>query len=558
MKTSDDGQDLRIKANASVSLSLKPILSADGSVISHVHVAMSVRGLHLTPGEALIQMPLLFDNFDTTAYSIADLEVTDSGGAVTVLVRDHESTGSANRTWIATRPVSGELSFRYSIAVQAISHSLGGAPPLELRSEGRSFSGGGVSLIALPPSPQLFHVDVKWDLSGLPTGAKGITTFGEGCACSQTPIFLAQLKETYFMAGAVGHYADNAGFFAAWQGTPPYDAKALMQWTNRLYDGYKEFFGVRSAQTFGVFLRRNPVNAGGGREGYRSFVVTYGHGTGNDAQHMRFVISHEMFHTFSPMLNRPRSAAENFRIVDKWFSEGLAVFYAGLLPLRFGLISDAEYVNDLNFYVGRYYTSLMMSVPNADLPSRYWSDTRIRTLAYDRGMLYFASVDFDVRRTTGNRYSLDDLVRELRAREEGGRTIDNADWEELVRRYLGASGVEQFREFLAGTPPLPASEAFGARFRRVSRRMRRYELGFDPQVLGERQRVVRGIVAGSEAQLAGLSNGDRIVEPVPQDRIQGTQDMKIHLRVERGSDQISISYLPRGEFADAYQWELIA
>lgn len=555
---SDEEQDLRVKAAASVSLSLRPILSADGCVISQVHVAMRFRGLDLPPGEALIQMPLLFDNFETTAYSIADLEVTDSGGAVTLLVRDRESFGSANRTWMATRPVSGELSLRYSISVHAKSHSLGGAPPLELRGEGCSFSGGGVSLLALPPSLQLFHVDVKWNLSGLPTGAKGITTFGEGRARSQAPISLAQLKETYFMAGAVGHYSDEAGFFAAWQGTPPYDAKALMQWSNRLYDGYKEFFGVGSARTLGVFLRRNPVNAGGGREGYRSFVVTYGHGMGNDAQYMRFVISHEMFHTFSPMLNRPKSAAGNFRIVDKWFSEGLAVFYAGLLPLRFGLISEAEYVNDLNFYAGRYYTSDMMSVPNADLPSRYWSDTRIRTLAYDRGMLYFASVDFAVRRTTENRYSLDDLVRELRAREQDGRIIDNADWEELVRRYLGARGVEQFREFLAGTPPSPPSEAFGARFRRVSRRMRRYELGFDPQVLAEKQRVVRGIIPGSEAQLAGLSNGDRIVEPVAQDHIQGTQDMRIDLRVERGSDQISISYLPRGEFVDAYQWELIA
>ena len=555
---SDDRQDLRVKAAASISLSLKPILGADGTVISHVHVAMRIRGLELTPGEALIQMPLLFDNFETTARSIADLEVTDSGGSVPVLARDHESTGSANRTWIATRPVSGEVSIHYSIAVHAISHSLGAAPPLELRSEGCSFSGGGVSLIALPASLQLFEVDVNWNLTGLPPGAKGITTFGEGRACSQTPISLAQLKETYFMAGAVGHYSDGAGFFGAWQGTPPYDAKALLHWSNQLYDGYKEFFGVRSTRTLGVFLRRNPVNAGGGREGYRSFVVTYGHGMGNNAQSMRFVISHEMFHTFSPMLNRPRSAAENFRLVDRWFSEGLAVFYAGLLPLRLGLIGDAEYVNDLNFYAGRYYTSDMMRVPNADLPLRYWADTRVRTLAYDRGMLYFASVDCEVRRTTGNRYSLDDIVRELRAREEDGRTIDNGDWEEQVRLHLGAPGIEQFRAFLAGTPPLPASEAFGARFRRVSRPLRRYELGFDPQVLAEKRRVVRGIVAGSEAQRAGLSNGDRIVEPVPQDLIQGTQDMRIHLRVERGHEQISISYLPRGGFVDAYQWELIA
>ncbi|MEH3158514.1 MAG: hypothetical protein PGN08_05975 [Sphingomonas taxi] len=58
--------------------------------------------------------------------------------------------------------------------------------------------------------------------------------------------------------------APARGFFAAWQGTPPFDAAALMRWTGTLYDRYAGFFGQKAPPPYGVFLRYNPINAGGG------------------------------------------------------------------------------------------------------------------------------------------------------------------------------------------------------------------------------------------------------------------------------------------------------
>ena len=84
--------------------------------------------------------------------------------------------------------------------------------------------------------------------------------------------------------------------------------------------------------------------------------------------------------------------------------------------------------------------------------------------------------------------------------------------------------------------------------------MRRYELGFDPAVLTESPRIVHGLVRGSAAEAAGLRNGDEIVKPVPQDRIQGMQNENIHLAVRRGDTAMDISYLPRGETVPTWQW----
>ena len=192
------------------------------------------------------------------------------------------------------------------------------------------------------------------------------------------------------------------------------------------------------------------------------------------------------------------------------------------------------------------------------MPRRFWADTRIRTLPYDRGMLYFATVDHAVRTKSDGRRSLDDLMLAMLEKQKGGAKTSNADWEELLRAELGDEAVTAFRAFLGGARPLPPSDAFGPCFRRTTRPLRQYELGFDTAVLAEPTRVVRGLVAGSAAAQAGLRDGDRIVDPVPQDGIQGNQTEFIELKIRRDGKIFPIRYLPRGETVQAYQWERVS
>jgi membrane-associated protease RseP (regulator of RpoE activity) len=110
---------------------------------------------------------------------------------------------------------------------------------------------------------------------------------------------------------------------------------------------------------------------------------------------------------------------------------------------------------------------------------------------------------------------------------------------------------------LQGATPLPPSDAFGPCFRRVTKPLRRYQLGFDPKVLVEPKRIVRGLIAGSAAAKAGLHNGDEILKPVGQDHIQGDQTGILTLQIRRGSQEMTIRYLPRGETVDAWQWERV-
>jgi S1-C subfamily serine protease len=68
---------------------------------------------------------------------------------------------------------------------------------------------------------------------------------------------------------------------------------------------------------------------------------------------------------------------------------------------------------------------------------------------------------------------------------------------------------------------------------------------------------VHGLLPGSAADRAGLRNGDIIVKPVPQDAIQADQKATLTFLIRRDGKEFPITYLPRGETVQAYQWTRI-
>lgn len=532
-----------------------------GEGIGTVDITLRFDDVVAAAGEPVLRIPLLVSNNDTAATNLTLLTASDARGPLALRPRDSSKgdppasepeDGGPAREWIADRAVAGRLAVRYSVPARAPMPPRGPAPPLAFSDDGAAVSGAGQIFLLLPPRPRRYAVTLDWDLRALPAGTRAISSFGEGRAASDAPLSAAELRSSFYMAGRIGTYPSRVparGFFSAWQGRPTFEASALMRETARLHGFYRDFFG-RPPTPYAVFLRHNPVNAGGGVGLYRSFVTTFGRNDGGIAR-IRITLAHEMFHTFQPLLGEPGG------LESAWFDEGLAVFYAGRLSMRSGFVTPDAFLDDLNFAAARYYTSAMATVPNSEVPKRFWADTRIRTLPYDRGMLYFATVDEAVRRASHGKRSLDDLMLAMLALSAKGRVLGNADWEALLEAELGAGAVGDFHASLEGRQPLPSSGAFGPCFRRTSKPLRRFELGFDSAVLAEPRRIVRGLEPGSGAAAAGLRDGDEIVEPVPQDGIQGDQAARLELLIRRGDRTFPLSYLPRGETVDAWQWERV-
>src|SRR3546814_16150405 len=98
------------------------------------------------------------------------------------------------------------------------------------------------------------------------------------------------------------------------------------------------------------------MNAGGGAALYHSFLVTYGKGVTGES--LKYILGHEMTHTWTA------------NDLGKWYDEGNAVYYQALLPWRAGLMTDAEYLADVNETASRYSPGLLRNTPEEEAVRR--------------------------------------------------------------------------------------------------------------------------------------------------------------------------------------------
>ena len=142
---------------------------------------------------------------------------------------------------------------------------------------------------------------------------------------------------------------------------------------------------------------------------------------------------HELFHVWQPF--RPGPDAH-------WVAEGLAEFYSLALQHRAGRLSDRGYARGLALFAryGRWHTDL--------------SHARVAAALNNSAPLVMAWIDWEIRRATDGRRSLDDAVAAL---ARGGGTVSTASFLRAVNRAAGRDFTRLFRRhvYRGEMPPLP-------------------------------------------------------------------------------------------------------
>ena len=528
---------------ASLTVLLKPSGMDVAKGTGSVAIELRFSDLGVAAGAALLSLPLVIANTATVADTLTELWASDAYGEIPLTIQDDPAKGLVwSRHWLAGRAVRGAVVVRYLAPVDNTLPKRGSGPPYALRTEGGGVSGVGNTFILLPEETTARKISLKWDLAALPKGSTATSSFGEGdVALPDGPA--DQLASTVFMAGPMQREparVSETGFSSAWMGTPPFDPHPLMAWTNKLHGWMSGFFQDKAVPPYRVFLRYNPINAGGGTALTRSFLTTYGADTKGES--LKGTLAHEMVHTWTDS------------DAGKWYGEGVAVHYQGLLPFRAGLLSPEAFLEDLNDTARRYYANPLNATPDQEIAPRFWEDTRIRVLPYDRGGLYFAVLDGRIRRATGGKRSVDDLILEMNRRRAARQTTDDAAWVALVTNALGEDGRKLHESMLAGGLMLPQADDFGPCFTRTTAKVRRFELGFEPKSLVGTTKTIRGLMSGSEAAKSGLRDGDVVTYAVAMDGVQGDPNQTLTLKVTRDGKTFPLTYLPRGELAEIYQW----
>lgn len=466
------------------------------------------------------------------------LVVSDAQGPVPLVPNEQV----APTAWTATRAVGGEVVVRYRLPIVNDRDATGG-PQGSPRIDGDGFSSFGGMLFMQPGVDGPYRVSITWELAAMGPGAEAVSTFGDGDV--ELPAGdLSRLSNAFYMAGHLRRQPETPRgvFSAVWSGDPGFDPRPSLLWAQALYGWMSRFFRDASEPPYRIFLRFNPAaNAGGGTAFPHSFLWTYGEGV--VAEHMKAILGHEMVHTWT--------AAD----IGKWYDEGNAVYYQQRLPWLAGMVTTEEYLSDINKTAARYYANELKHLPEADVMADYWADVRKIVIPYDRGAIYFAVLDGKIRKASGGQRSIDDLIRVVVTRARREQKSTEHDWIEMVRQELGEDGVKTHAAMMAGETLVPDSDAYGPCFRRVAAKIRRYDLGFDPDKA--KAGVVADLQPGSEAAMAGIREGDRIVLRTNTDGAQRDPSMTLTVKITRDGRTFPVTYLPRAEPLDAWQWERI-
>jgi predicted metalloprotease with PDZ domain len=470
---------------------IKPGAMSEAVGKGEVAIEMTISEIDVPSGAPLLSLSTMVPGL-SKPQTVESLAVKDGLGSVPLESRN--IAGSLR--WSSTRAVKGELVIKYREPIENAPMTQGG-PPLAPRIDGDGFSSVGSMFLMSPQTKTSYRIAIDWDLSAMGVGAAAVSSYGDGNV--ELPAGqVARLNNCLFMAGHLKREPQAAvtnGFSSVWLGEPPFDPRPAMQWTGQLHAWMSRFFHDRSEPPYRVFLRLNPMNAGGGAALTNSFIVTYGEGVTGEG--LKSILGHEMTHTWTA------------NGLGKWYSEGNAVYYQALLSWRAGLITADQFLEDLNKTASRYYTNPLNDTLDDQIAPRFWEDTRIRVLPYDRGAMYFAVLNGKIGRSSAGKRSVDDLIQTMIDRSRADQPVTEAIWLDMLRKEIGEDGPSVHRSMMAGRLMLPESDDYGPCFRRTTKKIRRFELGFDPKSLIATPHIIHGLMPDSEAAKAGLREGTK-------------------------------------------------
>lgn len=487
-------------------------------------------------------MPVVLVGTPTAAYPASAIAASDDLGLLTLTASDESPDNSGTyRQYLIDRATRGPVAISYRMTPRKVGPETRNGPLFDWRQEGSGMMGAGVYFMAVPPGETKRRIRLSWDL---PPGTRGVSSRGEGeQAWEDQPGSLAFM---FYAAGPVQSIPqDGRGDFVFyWLKPPPFDPAALGRSTERLFHSMAAFFG-ESGQAYRVFARSNPYPAGGGTALARSFMFGYGsdgqaHGNGTD-----MLVAHEMAHTW------PKLAGDH--ALTAWYSEGAAEFYSVLLSLRSGTIDHARFLSLINRKAESYYTGAYRDLSNAEAGKLFWKDWRAQRVPYERGFLYLARLNDQVRAKSRGRRGVDVLVLAVLDRQRRGEQVGVADWRKLVVAELGEAAGREFDDMTAGRLLEPPAQAFAPCYRLVQATLTRFELGFSDS----RRDVIKELRVGTAAERAGLREGDVIVAMTPIAEVRDNPAAEMVLEIRRGDQTLPVRYTPRSDPAAGWQWQRV-
>ncbi|MGI6577995.1 MAG: hypothetical protein ACOX1Q_08225 [Eubacteriales bacterium] len=355
--------------------------------------------------------------------------------------------------WKAERDTVGDVRYNYRVYPRELPKDYRSSPYFDFRAEEGGANGAGITFLAVP-SEKEYKVSLKWDLSSMPEGSRGVWSLGIGdIEIDATPNLM---QFTFYAVGKMKS-VEEGDFGIYWFSQPPFDMDKA---SNRIRDmfAYMSEFFEDDETVYRVFVRRDPFEkSGGGTALKRSFMFGYSAQVFPTIEDLQNMLAHEMVHNWPHIDDEPAGTAT-------WFNEGTAEYYSVVLPYRTGITNLEDILEQIEGRKEKYYDNPLRDLSNMELAEIYWKDRRAQIVPYGRGFFYLANTDVAIRKASGGKRSLDDVVLEIVRMRRRGENPTTETWLDLLSKELGYDPNDDYDAMTSGKLIIPDSDSFGGAF----------------------------------------------------------------------------------------------
>lgn len=318
----------------------------------------------------------------------------------------------------------------------------------------------------------------------------------------------------------------------------PFEEKEVFQVLKSTLKAQRDFWNDHSQTNFTVTLHPFEQEQGSSFQGTgltNSFATSVSNNDFTDLQQLVYLFNHELMHNWIGHTIENENEEEQY-----WFSEGFTEYYTfkNIALNRVGGAEPESFLSSINEAVRNLYSSPVRDQPNSQLTyDNFWSNPDYGKLPYYRGAVFAFILDMQIKKESGGKFSLDNLMRDLLKRAREGERLGHSLFLEVLDEYW-SGGESYFKKHILNGEFYDLEfwyKAFQLEYEPIGQV---YELGFE---LSENRRTVTEVYPGTNAKRAGLKAGDKLFS---RSIWYGSLNKKVELGVLRDGKRLEISFLP--------------